>query len=294
MLHFKTGLTPANFISVLLKLSQLTKPLLDQAHSEQQRYSFHSWQCFPLFSKDTKGEVGQKDDPLPPLSLPIPCAARGEEKEDKKHHSIQGNPLDKWCCISSVGGSQGVFPFCLQMGIWNRLNEIPWARAGQWEARNWPSPWSLPLQRTTDSSSHCPLPPTSLLSPPCFSEKLCPALHFRWDNTDLWIAAVKASFCYKGSCPGNSERWHVNQAPLKRPKRFFLYPKSAQQGSHSSGSGQPFLSCEWTSECELKTPFFVSSDCTGSASIPAPKKVHLLFLSILLHILLNRMSLPCS
>lgn len=38
MLHFKTGLTPANFISVLLKLSQLTEPAVDQARSEQQSY----------------------------------------------------------------------------------------------------------------------------------------------------------------------------------------------------------------------------------------------------------------
>lgn len=38
MLHFRTGLTPANFISGLQKLSQLTEPVAEQAHSEQQRY----------------------------------------------------------------------------------------------------------------------------------------------------------------------------------------------------------------------------------------------------------------
>lgn len=36
-----------------------------------------------------------------------------------------------------------------------------------------------------------------------------------------------------------------------------------------------FHSCEWTSECELKVPFIVSSDFTGNPSSPAPKKVHL-------------------
>lgn len=169
MLHFKTGLTPANFISVLLKLSQLTKPLLDQARSEQQRYYSPSWKYFCLFSKDTKGEGGRKDDPLPPVSLPIPCAAKAEGKEDKKHHSIQGSPLDKGYYICNTGGGKGIFPFPLQMGIWNRPSEFLWVRVGQWEAKNRPSPWSLPLQQTTGSSSHCPLPPANQLSPPGFS-----------------------------------------------------------------------------------------------------------------------------
>lgn len=111
MLHFKTGLTPANFISVLLKLSQLTEPAVDQARSEQQSYSLPSWKCFSLFSKDTEGKVGRKDDLLSPLNTPMSHAAGAAGKEDKKHHRIQGNPIANDYIFAMLVEEQAYYSF---------------------------------------------------------------------------------------------------------------------------------------------------------------------------------------
>lgn len=99
-----------------------------------------------------------------------------EPRGNRIRSIIVGNPLNKGYYTCNTGGGKGVLPFPLQMGVWNRLSEFPRVRAGQWEGRNRPSPWSLPLQQTPDSASHCPLHTANWLSPPCFSEYLCPTL----------------------------------------------------------------------------------------------------------------------
>lgn len=61
---------------------------------------------FPLFGKGTKREEGRKDDPLPPLSLPVQPELRG-----KRIRIIEENPIDKGYYICYTGEDEGVFAF---------------------------------------------------------------------------------------------------------------------------------------------------------------------------------------
>lgn len=81
----------------------------------------------PLFGKGTKREEGRKDDPLPPLSLPVQPDLRGKRIE--KHHSIEENPSDKGYYICYTGEDEGVLPFPYKWGL--KQPELPRVRVGQ-------------------------------------------------------------------------------------------------------------------------------------------------------------------
>lgn len=120
--------------------------------------------------------------------------------------------------------------------------------------RNRPSSWSLLLQQTTNSSSHCPLTPAKELAP-CCSSYLCPALDFRKTALISGLPHWKQDPDVKDTAL--EIKWKLAHQPssAETSKCFLHYSQRAQQWDWAALGNKigSFLLSQWNSEWEYSS-----------------------------------------